>query len=105
MKPLEVVWTRVAIRELAAISDRIFRETGFRRTADRYRARVLAGAEQLGSVPEGGRPRNDISPGLRMWVVERRLLNFYRVVGSRVRIVRVIDGRRDYLRLLRPGKP
>lgn len=40
-----------------------------------------------------------------MWVVERRLIVFYRIVGERVRIVRLVDGRRDYVRLLKSETP
>lgn len=105
MKQREVVWARLALRELTDVIDHIFRETGFRRTAERYRDRVIAAAERIGWAAEGGRLRNDISPGLRMWVVERRLIVFYRIVGERVRIVRLVDGRRDYVRLLKSETP
>lgn len=99
MKQLEVVWTRTASKELADIVEQIYVLSGRRGTADRYGENVLATAERIGSALEGGRVRDDLAPGLRMWVFERRLPILYRLVEGRVRISRVLDGRRDYARL------
>lgn len=60
---------------------------------------------RIGSAPEAGRRRDDLDDGLWTWVIDRRLIIAYRIAGSRVRILRVIDGRRDYPRLFGRSEP
>jgi toxin ParE1/3/4 len=55
--------------------------------------------EFLGRNPRAGRAREDVAIGLRSFPCGEYLI-FYRVMGARVAIVRVVHGRRDLARLL-----
>ena len=99
MKRLDVGFRKRALRDLDHISDTISRARGSRIVAERYRDRIVAACLRIGDAPEAGRPRDDIRPGLRAWTFERRLIIVYQLERDRVRIVRIVDGRRDYLRL------
>ncbi len=54
---------------------------------------------QLRAFPEIGVERPDLSPGLRI-LPYRRAVIAYRVLGDRVRIVRVLYGGQDYAALM-----
>jgi toxin ParE1/3/4 len=48
----------------------------------------------LAAMPDSGRSREDLAPGLRSAVVDPYLI-FYRSVGDQIQIIRVLHGRRD----------
>src|SRR5262249_5474052 len=50
--------------------------------------------ERLGEMPELGRRRDDLKPGLRSFPMEKYVI-FYRIVKKHVQIVRVLHGARD----------
>lgn len=60
--------------------------------AERIRARCLS----IGDAPHGGRPRNDLFPGLRTIPFERSAVITYVVEDDRVRIFNIFVGGRDY---------
>jgi toxin ParE1/3/4 len=64
-------------------------------TAFDYVARVHAACEKLLSFPRRGTPRDDLAPGLRTIVFERRATIVYRQEGARLRIVRIVHRGRD----------
>ena len=99
MKQLDLIWTARASEELADIIEGIYRASGHRRTADRYREKILTTASRIAFSPEAGRARDDLASGVRTWIFERRLIIVYRILAGQVRILRVVDGRRDYRRL------
>ena len=68
-------------------------------TAERYIDRVKARLGRLTDFPNRGAPRPDLAPGLRTLSFERRLIIAYRVELGIVRIVRVVDAKRDLGRL------
>lgn len=105
MKRHDVVWTAEAARELSEIIEGIFRASGHRRTADRYEDKFLTAVSRIGLVAEAGRHRNDLDSGLRTWVFDRKFIIADRILGERVRIVRVFGGRRDYPRLFGKRPP
>jgi toxin ParE1/3/4 len=50
----------------------------------------------------GGRPRDDLSPGLRTTPFERSVVIAYVVEGGAVQITNIFYGGRDYEALYRP---
>ncbi|WP_348632086.1 type II toxin-antitoxin system RelE/ParE family toxin [Mesorhizobium sp. M2E.F.Ca.ET.219.01.1.1] len=57
--------------------------------------RIHARCRKIGDAPNGGRPRDDLQPGLRTVPFERSTVIAYRV-GKTVEIVNVFYGGRDY---------
>jgi toxin ParE1/3/4 len=72
-------------------------------TAERFTGRLVAACERIGDLPFGGRPRDDLSPGLRTVPFEKRAVIAYVVEGETVLITNVFYGGRDYESLLRDG--
>jgi toxin ParE1/3/4 len=70
-------------------------------TADRFTARLLAACERIGDAPRGGRPRDDLSPGLRTVPFEKRAVIAYLTGEDAVDITNVFYGGRDYESLFR----
>ena len=54
------------------------------------------GASGLANVPLGGRPRDDLAPGLRTVPFERSAVIAYIVEGGAVQIINIFYGGRDY---------
>ena len=65
-------------------------------TLDAYIERLLARCAVIGDAPGAGKPRNDLRPGLRTVVFEKRVLIAYRVTESGVEIVNLFSQGRDY---------
>ena len=89
-RDLEDLWFFVAQQDEAAAG----------RLLDRIQARI----EQLSALPNLGRVRDDIAPGLRGKLAGRAII-LYRLEQStrRVVILRVLDGRRDLASLFEEG--
>ena len=66
------------------------------RIAGNYVTRIEAACMSLATFPERGAPRDDLAPGVRVLIFERRATIAYRVEGDRVRIARIFDAGRDY---------
>ncbi len=62
--------------------------------ADRLLDAILARARQHASFPLMGRPREDLLPGLRSFVV-RPYVVFYRPAQDTIEVLRVLRGSRD----------
>ncbi len=69
------------------------------KAADRLVDAVLAAARRHVQFPESGRSRDDISPGLRTFVVKPYVV-FYRPIEDTIEVVRVLHGRRDIRRIM-----
>jgi toxin ParE1/3/4 len=78
---LNGIWDHYAAAAGAGIADDIVRGIG----------RIVA---VLDEQPKAGRSRDDIRAGLRSIPANPHVI-FYRLVGMRAEIVRVLDGRRD----------
>ena len=63
-------------------------------TADKRLEAINASCDRLRQSPFSGRGRDELRRGLRSVVVHPHVV-FYRVIGTNVDIVRVLDGRRD----------
>ena len=68
--------------------------------AERVATAVDRRCAQLEQLPEIGRPREEIAPGLRSLVIERYVL-FYRVTPTAVQVLRILDGARDLVRVMK----
>ncbi|MGX5831849.1 type II toxin-antitoxin system RelE/ParE family toxin [Mesorhizobium sp. 43Arga] len=62
--------------------------------------RIMARCRKIGDVPNGGRPRDDLEPGLRTVPFERTALIAYRV-GDTAEVTNIFYGGRDYESLYR----
>lgn len=74
-------------------------------TAQRFTDRIWAACEKIGNAPLGGRPRDDLLPGLRTVPFEKKAIIAYRVDGETVEIVNVFYGGSDYEAILLRPKP
>jgi toxin ParE1/3/4 len=69
-----------------------------------YVRRIRVACMGLATFPERGRRRDDILPGLRVIGFERRVSIAFRVFKTRVEIVTIAYGGRDFERKLRKEK-
>lgn len=58
--------------------------------------RIKDRCERIGDAPHGGRPREDLEPGLRTVPFESSALIAYRVEPDRMRITNVFYSGRDF---------
>jgi len=68
--------------------------------AEGYIDRIEEACMALEAFPERGRPRDDISAGLRTMSFEGRATIVFRVMRTKVDIVRIFPGGLDYERIL-----
>jgi toxin ParE1/3/4 len=66
MKSLPVTLREEAIADLAEIYRYIWQRSGDPERAWRFIERIRARCERIGDAPHGGRPRDDLMPGLRI---------------------------------------
>lgn len=69
--------------------------------ADVYEALLAAAVRQVSEHPLLGRPRDDVRPGLRGFVVGQHIV-LYRVGDEEIEVLRVVHARRDISRLAIP---
>jgi toxin ParE1/3/4 len=84
--------SRKAIRDLDALWQFIAKDN--ERAANALMDRISAAFQALVGQPRMGRPRPEIEPGMRSFVVDG-LTVFYRIANGGIRIVRVWDGRQN----------
>ena len=95
MAASQVVFTRRAEQRLTELYDYIADNSSPILAID-YIRRIRLACLVLADFPERGRRRNDIRPGLRTITMERRVTIVYRVLRSRVEIVTIAYGGRDF---------
>jgi toxin ParE1/3/4 len=108
MLRLKVRYRPEAIADLDGIFDVILRVSANQITAERFVGRIRARCRRIGNAPHGGRPRDDVEPGLRTVPFEHSAVIAYRITDV-VEITNVFHGGRDYEALYRrdgdkPGK-
>jgi toxin ParE1/3/4 len=104
MRRLDVYFRPEAIADLQDIYRVIFRISQSHVTATRFVERIMARAQRIGDAPRGGRPRDDLSPGLRTVPFEKTAVIAYRITDA-VEIANVFYGARDYESLYRGATP
>jgi toxin ParE1/3/4 len=96
----QVLKTPRAQADLEAILEEL--ESKSPPAAERFATRVDRKCLALGRIPELGRARAEILPGLRSTPVGKYVL-FYRLRGEVVEVLRILHGRRDLGRILKEG--
>lgn len=101
MKRLKVETSAEADYDLAQIYLSVYEMSRDPHVADRFVDRLLSRCERIGDAPRGGRPRDDLEPGLRTVPFERTAVIAYQVEADRVLITNVFYGGRDFEALYR----
>ena len=96
----KVVFRRRAEARLTELYDYIARQSSAT-IAIEYIRRIRISCMALADFPERGTRRDDIFPGLRTIGFERRVTIAFRVLKTRVEIVSIAYGGRDFERELR----
>lgn len=99
----KVVFRRGAEKRLIELGEYIASQAGAD-IANSYLDRIYAACMALAHFPERGQRRDDILPGLRTIGFERRATIAFRVLKTRVEIVTIAYGGRDFERELRKSK-
>jgi toxin ParE1/3/4 len=99
---LKVYFRPTAEADLFALYDYIAGKAGVV-TAGNYIERIEAACLALSNFPKRGTRRDDIVPGLRTIGFERRVTIAFRVMKTRVEIITVAYGGRDFEGELREG--
>ncbi|GLS34561.1 hypothetical protein GCM10010869_01490 [Mesorhizobium tianshanense] len=100
---LAVVLSEKAITDLEAIAAYILASSGSESIANGFVDRIKDRCQNIGNAPRGGRPRDDIVPGLRAVPFEHSAVIAYVVDDDFVHIVNIFYGGRDYETLMRDG--
>lgn len=95
MRRLKVRYRPHALSDLREIFDFIALASGSQSVARDFVRRIMTRCRKIGDVPFGGRPRDDLAPGLRVVPFERTAIIVY-LVDDAVEIVNVFYGGRDY---------
>lgn len=104
MKRHRVVFRPEAFADLRDIYGWVFRVSQNPVTADGFTSRIVQACEKVGDAPFGGRPRDDLLPGLRLTPFERRAVIAYLVEGETVHVTNIFYGGRDYDALYRSAE-
>jgi plasmid stabilization system protein ParE len=98
--------TAAAHRDIAAIKDFIAKDRPD--TANRIAKDILSNIQSLATNPRLGIDGTKFGAGtdlLCLIVAPYTYMIFYRLKGERPTVSRVLDGRRDYLKILKLKKP
>ena len=69
------------------------------RTADRFTAKILDKCRVHAQLPEGGRLRVELSPGIRSFAVAPYVV-FYMPEEDTISVLRIVHGHRDIKRIM-----
>lgn len=95
MKRREVRYQESAVEGLQDIYLYPISKGASARSPRAYVNRIRESCSRMRDVPEGGRPRDDLAPGLRIWAFERRAIITDRLEPDALVIERVLYGGRD----------
>ena len=104
MQRAEVIFRPAAIADLQDIYRYIAGSSQSHEVARRFVDRIMQRCRKIGDAPAGGRPRDDLVPGLRTVPFERSAVVAYRF-DEKVEITNIFYGGRDYEALYRRGEP
>lgn len=100
---MKIIYKKTAVDDIRQTQQYISKELHNPKAAKNLTQRIIREISQLSSNPYMGVPLNskyDVDTDIRILIVAKQLV-FYRVVeDSHVEIIRVLDGRQDYLALL-----
>lgn len=92
---LKVIFRPQAEADLLALYRYIAEASGLG-VAGEYIDRIEVACMSLATFPNRGTKRDDLAPGLRTVAFERRLIIVYRVLKTRLEIVTIAYGGRDF---------
>lgn len=101
MRRLNVTYRAEADIDLLQIYRWVYEASLNPDVAGRFLDRLVERCDRIGDAPYGGRPRDDLEPGLRTVPFEHSAVIAYRVEADRVRIINVFYGGRDFEALYR----
>ncbi|MER8417976.1 type II toxin-antitoxin system RelE/ParE family toxin [Mesorhizobium sp. M1329] len=104
MRRANVTYRPQAIADLQGIYRVIAEASQSDGVAAGFVQRIMARCRKIGDAPNGGRPRDDLEPGLRTVPFERTAIIAYRATDN-VEITNVFYGGRDYEALYHAGEP
>lgn len=93
---MKIVFAKRAENDLEQLLKRTAEQWGFQQR-DRLTDSLDNALEQLLAHPEIGQPREEISRGLRSLFVSHHHI-YYRIRGDQLRVMRVLNERRQYRR-------
>jgi toxin ParE1/3/4 len=100
----ELRYRPAALADLEDIFRAVLRVSASPVVAERYVARIRERCRRVAVIPFGGRPREDLAPGLRTVPFERRIVIVYRLLPpATVEITNFFYSGRDYAALYRSG--
>jgi toxin ParE1/3/4 len=102
MRPRRVILTGSATDDLASLIRFLVRNGASVRVARDYVGRIRRRCVAIGDAPFGGRPRDDLAPGLRTVPFEASAIILYTIEDDQVLISNIFYGGRDYEALYRP---
>ncbi len=93
MKRLDVVYGPDSPLEIALLEEWLALSGAGFSTIDHYITRLRDKCEAIGGLPYAGQPRDDLFPGLRTVVFEKRVLIAYRIHDDHVEIMKIFPPR------------
>jgi toxin ParE1/3/4 len=105
MRRLEVRFRESAQTDLDDIFQFVLAQSLSIAVADRFTDRLIGACERIGDAPLGGRPRDDLEPGLRTSSFERRAVIAYKVLSDEVAITNIFYAGRDIAAFYRRAAP
>lgn len=104
LRRLEVRYRPEAVDDLESIFFHVLGASFSVSIAAGFVERMRQRCERIGDAPHGGRPRDDLYPGLRTVPFERTAVIAYLVEDHCVRITNVFYGGQDYEALYRQDR-
>ena len=101
MQRLKVEFGTEADHDLVQIYRGVYEVSRDPQVASRFLDRLIGRCERIGNAPRGGRPRDDLEPGLRTVPFEHSAVIAYKVEKDRVLVTNVFYGGRDFEALYR----
>ena len=95
MRRYQVLFRPEAQKDLVDIFERILVISQDQQSARRFVSRIVSRCRRIGNVPRGGRPRDDLSAGMRIVPFEHSAVVAY-IVTDKVEILNIFYGGRDY---------
>ena len=97
---MKITYRPAAINDIRATADYIEKELHNPRAASRFKENILHSVSHLKDNPKMGKLLSEkydaVKNEYRYIIVDKQLV-FYEITGGSVEIIRVLDGRTDYL--------